>query len=308
MVDLMATGSIRRCLGFGRRDAAADREGRRRPGQLRPDPELRGRLRGPEGPVVQHRRRRRRTASRTAAAPNLMVWNNERSAGGHRQLGADLARLRLQGQALDLRQPDLHRRRCGVPEGDAARSQHHEPVRARRRPVQRRGRPAEAADGRTSASTGTAHVREAGDVVQVGRDRRRHDVAVPGQPAWRPRSRRVPVTAIIPKEGTTGWSDTWMIYSKAAHPNCMYLWMNYIISPGGECQGRGVLRRGAFEREGVRPDARTRTTARRTTQTTRPTGRTSTTGTRLRRTAVTTAVRSARPTRTGEPAWTEIKG
>ena len=34
-----------------------------------------------------------------------------------------------------------------------------------------------------------------------------------------------------PKEGTTGWSDTWMIYSKAAHPNCMYLWMNYIISP-----------------------------------------------------------------------------
>ena len=22
-----------------------------------------------------------------------------------------------------------------------------------------------------------------------------------------------------------------MIYSKAAHPNCTYLWMNYIISP-----------------------------------------------------------------------------
>jgi putative spermidine/putrescine transport system substrate-binding protein len=39
------------------------------------------------------------------------------------------------------------------------------------------------------------------------------------------------VKAIVPKEGTTGWSDTWMIYSKAAHPNCMYLWMDYIISP-----------------------------------------------------------------------------
>jgi putative spermidine/putrescine transport system substrate-binding protein len=39
------------------------------------------------------------------------------------------------------------------------------------------------------------------------------------------------VTAKVPKEGTTGWSDTWMIASKAAHPNCMYLWMNYIISP-----------------------------------------------------------------------------
>jgi len=34
-----------------------------------------------------------------------------------------------------------------------------------------------------------------------------------------------------PKEGATGWSDTWMLYSKAAHPNCMYMWMNYIISP-----------------------------------------------------------------------------
>jgi len=41
----------------------------------------------------------------------------------------------------------------------------------------------------------------------------------------------VAVTAIKPTEGTTGWSDTWMIYSKAANPNCMYLWMNHMISP-----------------------------------------------------------------------------
>jgi putative spermidine/putrescine transport system substrate-binding protein len=41
----------------------------------------------------------------------------------------------------------------------------------------------------------------------------------------------VPVTAIKPKEGTTGWSDTWMIYSQATNPNCMYLWMNHMISP-----------------------------------------------------------------------------
>jgi putative spermidine/putrescine transport system substrate-binding protein len=39
------------------------------------------------------------------------------------------------------------------------------------------------------------------------------------------------VTALKPKEGTTGWSDTWMISKTAAHPNCTYLWMNYIISP-----------------------------------------------------------------------------
>jgi len=41
----------------------------------------------------------------------------------------------------------------------------------------------------------------------------------------------VSVTANKPTEGTTGWSDTWMISSKAKNPNCMYLWMDYIISP-----------------------------------------------------------------------------
>jgi putative spermidine/putrescine transport system substrate-binding protein len=35
----------------------------------------------------------------------------------------------------------------------------------------------------------------------------------------------------LPKEGATGWSDTWMISNKAKHPNCMYEWMNWIIEP-----------------------------------------------------------------------------
>ena len=37
--------------------------------------------------------------------------------------------------------------------------------------------------------------------------------------------------AILPKEGATGWSDTWMISSEAKNPNCMYKWMDHIISP-----------------------------------------------------------------------------
>jgi putative spermidine/putrescine transport system substrate-binding protein len=41
----------------------------------------------------------------------------------------------------------------------------------------------------------------------------------------------VPVEVTLPKEGATGWSDTWMISSKAKNPNCMYAWMDYIISP-----------------------------------------------------------------------------
>jgi putative spermidine/putrescine transport system substrate-binding protein len=35
----------------------------------------------------------------------------------------------------------------------------------------------------------------------------------------------------VPSEGATGWSDTWMISSQAAHPNCMYEWLNFIVSP-----------------------------------------------------------------------------
>jgi putative spermidine/putrescine transport system substrate-binding protein len=40
-----------------------------------------------------------------------------------------------------------------------------------------------------------------------------------------------PVEAILPKEGTTGWSDTWMLATNAPNPNCAYLFMNHIISP-----------------------------------------------------------------------------
>lgn len=35
----------------------------------------------------------------------------------------------------------------------------------------------------------------------------------------------------IPKEGATGWSDTWMISSKSKSPNCAYAWLDYISSP-----------------------------------------------------------------------------
>jgi putative spermidine/putrescine transport system substrate-binding protein len=41
----------------------------------------------------------------------------------------------------------------------------------------------------------------------------------------------VPVADLIPKEGATSWLDTWMLSSKAKHPNCAYLWWNYISTP-----------------------------------------------------------------------------
>ena len=42
---------------------------------------------------------------------------------------------------------------------------------------------------------------------------------------------KVKVDSTVPKEGATGWSDTWMIAAKAKHPNCMYKWMDHIIAP-----------------------------------------------------------------------------
>jgi putative spermidine/putrescine transport system substrate-binding protein len=44
------------------------------------------------------------------------------------------------------------------------------------------------------------------------------------------------LATVYPKEGATGWSDTWMISSEAAHPNCMYKWMDYITSPEVQAQ------------------------------------------------------------------------
>ncbi|MBZ5736993.1 ABC transporter substrate-binding protein [Nocardioides mangrovi] len=44
------------------------------------------------------------------------------------------------------------------------------------------------------------------------------------------------VAAVLPEEGSTGWSDTWMISSEAKNPNCGYLWMDYITSPEAQAQ------------------------------------------------------------------------
>ena len=37
--------------------------------------------------------------------------------------------------------------------------------------------------------------------------------------------------SVLPKEGSTGWSDAWMLATESANPNCAYEWMNYTSSP-----------------------------------------------------------------------------
>ena len=48
-----------------------------------------------------------------------------------------------------------------------------------------------------------------------------------------------PVEAVLPDEGSTGWSDTWMIAKKAKHPNCMYKWMDHMMS--AEANGQATV-------------------------------------------------------------------
>ncbi|MFF5970242.1 ABC transporter substrate-binding protein [Streptomyces sp. NPDC012769] len=44
------------------------------------------------------------------------------------------------------------------------------------------------------------------------------------------------VEVVLPKEGATGWSDTWMVSAKAKHPNCAYKWLDWIVSPKTNAQ------------------------------------------------------------------------
>jgi putative spermidine/putrescine transport system substrate-binding protein len=47
---------------------------------------------------------------------------------------------------------------------------------------------------------------------------------------------KVPVQAVVPSEGMTGWADTWMLASQAKHPNCMYKWMAWMVTPHVQTQ------------------------------------------------------------------------
>ena len=45
-----------------------------------------------------------------------------------------------------------------------------------------------------------------------------------------------PIAAVLPDEGSTGWSDTWMLAKAAKHPNCMLLWMDHMMSAEANAQ------------------------------------------------------------------------
>jgi putative spermidine/putrescine transport system substrate-binding protein len=46
----------------------------------------------------------------------------------------------------------------------------------------------------------------------------------------------VAVADTIPNEGATGWADSWMLSTKAKHPNCAYKFMAYVSTPKVQAQ------------------------------------------------------------------------
>ncbi|TQS42525.1 ABC transporter substrate-binding protein [Cryptosporangium phraense] len=44
------------------------------------------------------------------------------------------------------------------------------------------------------------------------------------------------VEAVLPSEGSTGWSDTWMVGAKSKHKTCAYKWLDHIVSPKANAQ------------------------------------------------------------------------
>jgi putative spermidine/putrescine transport system substrate-binding protein len=47
---------------------------------------------------------------------------------------------------------------------------------------------------------------------------------------------KAPVKDTIPREGATGWADTWMLSAHAKHPNCAYMWMKWVSTPKVQAQ------------------------------------------------------------------------
>jgi putative spermidine/putrescine transport system substrate-binding protein len=45
------------------------------------------------------------------------------------------------------------------------------------------------------------------------------------------KAEKAPVEVVLPKEGSTGWSDTWMVGAKSEHKTCAYKFIDHIVSP-----------------------------------------------------------------------------
>ena len=202
---------------------------RRRAGQHRPGAELRRRLRRPEAQAVELASTASPYGIPHGRGANLLMYNTDVVKPGPDLVGRGVRRrLAVQGQGHGVRLADLHRRRGAVPDEDQARPGHQEPLRPRRQAVRRRRRPAQGAERQ--------HRRVLGGLPQGGQQAFKTGDTVVGT-TWQvianlAQADKAPVEAVLPDRGRdrlVGHLDGRR--PRAKHPNCAYLWMNYIISP-----------------------------------------------------------------------------
>ena len=214
--------------------------------ERQPDPVLQGLLQRVQVAGEQHGRTGSTTASRCSSGRTCCSTTRRRYEEAD-ELGRDL-RPEEQGQDHDPRQPDPDRRRGALPLEDEAGARDQGPVRADEGPARRGRRPAQAAAAARQEVLG-ARVRPDRPL----QERRLDASARRGRTSSNTlKAAKVPVAAVIPKEGVTGWLDTWMLSSKAKHPNCAYKWMQYITTPKAAGPAGDLLRRDAGQQEGVR--------------------------------------------------------
>jgi putative spermidine/putrescine transport system substrate-binding protein len=56
------------------------------------------------------------------------------------------------------------------------------------------------------------------------------------------RAERVPVSRRLPREGSTAWADSWLLGTRAAHPNCAYLWLRHVTTASVQAEQADLLR------------------------------------------------------------------
>ncbi len=160
---------------------------------------------------------------------NLLMYNTDVVKNAPDSWGAVFAgRAGVQGQGHRLRLPHLHRRRRAVPVEDQARAGHQGSVLADRR-INSNAAADLLKEQHANIGEYWSDYTKAVQAFESG-------TSVIGT-TWQvianmiDSDNKVKVDTVLPKEGSTGWSDTWMVSSKATHPNCMYKWMDWITSP-----------------------------------------------------------------------------
>ena len=169
--------------------------------------------------------------------PNILLYNTQKVKPAPTSWSS-IYTPEVQGQDHRSRQPDPDRRRGAVPQDDEAVARDQGSVRAELDAVQRRRSTCSRSRSRSSRSTGRAAARRSA-TSRTATSSIGAAVAVPDEPLL---AAKAPVKDVIPKEGATGWLDTWMVSAHTKNLDCAYKWLAYISTPKVQAEQATYLR------------------------------------------------------------------